>query len=160
MFRHRLKLSRFQGSSCLMVGKSITRFSLLSQIRCYFHGHISSTHAVSLDCVGGRHFGDPKQAVSGNGSVSVTYNANSPPTKTRPWVAIRDSSLKLRNLSVNNAYYLSAHIHNEITPLTTSRALCIPCATLLRRQLNVGWRGSGRHWCCYDSEWPSNSSNT
>jgi hypothetical protein len=152
MFRHCLKLSRFQGSSCLMAGQSTTRFSLLSQIRCCFHGQISSTRAVSLDCVGGRHFGDPKQAVSGNASNKITYDTNSPLSKRRPWVATRDSSLKLRNLSVSNAHYISAHINNEITPLTASRALCIPCATLLRSQLNVCWRESGRHWCCYDLE--------
>jgi hypothetical protein len=111
-----------------------------------------TTRAVSLDCIGERHFEDPKQAVSGNGGNEVTYNANSPPTKPRPWVAIRASSLELRYLSVSNAHHLSAHIRNDITPLTTSRALCIPCATLLRRQLKVYWRGSGRHWCCSELE--------
>jgi len=57
-----------------------------------------------LTVSGSRHFEGPEESDSDNGITEVTDDENSPPTKTPLRVAIRDSSLKLWDLSADNIH--------------------------------------------------------
>lgn len=90
-----------------MVSPSITNVLLLLRI-------VDAVSTVTfrplephlLTVSGSRHFESPEESESesesDNGIIEVTDDENSPPTKAPPRVAIRDSSLKLWNLSAGD----------------------------------------------------------
>ena len=54
-----------------------------------------------LTVSGARHFEDPEGSQSDADSAEVTEDENCPPTDIRPWVVIRDFSIKLWDVSTN-----------------------------------------------------------
>ena len=100
-----LKLNRFQDSSCIMVSQSITNILLL----IYILDAISTVKFRPLEphlltVSGARHFVAPKESDSDSDSVGVTNDENNENTKSRTRVTIRDSSIKLWDLSANSGH--------------------------------------------------------
>lgn len=57
-----------------------------------------------LTVSGSRHFEDPEESDSDGGLIEITDDENSSPTKAAPRVAIRDSSLKLWDMSAGDLH--------------------------------------------------------
>jgi hypothetical protein len=105
MFKRFLKLSRFQASSFIMVSKNSSKISLL----IYILDAVSTVvfrplepHLLTVS--GARHFMNPEESDTDDGSVGVPDDENSPPAKTQLQVIIRDSSIKLWDMSPSSVH--------------------------------------------------------
>ena len=100
-----LKLNRFQNSSCIMVSQRTTNLPLLINIL----DAISTVKFRPLEphlltVSGARHFMAPEESDSDSGSVGAANDENNEDTKSQMRVTIRDSSIKIWDLSASGVH--------------------------------------------------------